>query len=323
MDGKLKIFSDLSHPKLAQEICQYLGVKLGDSKITVFGNGNPVVEIFESVRGADVFVVGTQAPPASENFFAFCVLINALKYASAGRVTAVMPYMFESRSDKKDRPRISIVARLVAKFIEKAGADKVLAIDLHSPQIQGFFRLPMNVLDAAPLLCSHLKKRSFDDYVLVACDSGESKKLDPLRAFLPENLPLAVFDKRRKTLGGKPEFVDFIGDVAGKTALLIDDEISTGHTIAEALTFLRKHLPPEKQPKEVRVMATHPILCGNAIQTLNEAGIKELLTVETVPVPLEKIAEAKFELTVLSPAELLARAIKIIHEEGSISQLWK
>lgn len=326
----LKIFADLSHAELAREICLCLNdlvvspsfMTLGESKITIFGNGNPIAEVQESVRGKDVFVIGTQAPPACQNFMAFCILLDALHFASAGRVTAVMPYLFESRSDKKDRPRISIVARLVATFLSRAGADRFLGMDLHVPQIQGFFQIPTDVLEAAPILCDFLKKRDLTNYVLLVSDAGEGKRLDPLREGLPFELPIASFDKRRRNHKEKAEIVGFIGDVAGKVALMVDDEIASGSTIEEGCKYLFAKLPPGARPLEVRAMATHPVLSGNAIKTLNESGIKELIVVNTIPVPEEKIKLAQFEINILSPAKVIAQAIKFIHEEDSVSQLW-
>lgn len=317
---QIKIFSDLSHPELAKEICQELGLELGKSQIIIFGNGNPLAEVLESVRGQDVFVIGTQAPEACVNFLALNILIDVLHYASARRVTAVIPYLFESRADKKDRPRISIAARLAARFLEIAGAHRVLAMDLHSAQIQGFFRIPMDVLDAAPLICEYLKQRDLGNYALVAGDAGEAKKLDPFLKNLPL-LPLAMFDKRRESHDEKPKVVGLIGDISRKIALVLDDEVTSGGMIKEAADFL-KTLPLEKQPLELRLAVTHPVLSGRAIPTLNESGIKELIAINTIPVPPEKIRAAQFAINILSPAKLFAKAIKLIHQEESVSQLW-
>lgn len=322
MANKLKIFSDLSHPQLAQDVCRELGMGLGKSEIITFSNDNLVAEVYETVRGGDVFVLGTQAPIATHNFFSFCVLLNALHYASAQRVTAVTPYLFESRSDKKDRPRIAIVARLVAQFLEAAGADRILAMDLHAPQIQGFFRRPMDVLDAAFIICEFLKQRDLDNYVLVAGDAGEMKKLDSFLKLLPREMPVAMFDKRRRRHDEKPTIVGFIGEVGGRTALIVDDEITSGGTIREATEFFGQ-MPKEKQPAEIRVAVTHPVLTGKAMDILNQCGIKELIAVDTIPVPMEKQQNARFEFNLLSCAKLFAQAIKLIHEEGSVSQLWQ
>lgn len=319
MGNDLKIFSDLSHPQLAKEICQELGLELGKAEIKIFSNENPIVEIGECVRGCDVFVIGTQAPPVAQNFLCYCILINALRYASTSRLTAVIPYLFESRADKKDRPRISIVARLIAQFIETAGVDRALFMDLHASQIQGFFRLTTDIVNGAGLICKFLNKRDLRDYILVAPDAGEAKKIHPFQEKLP-HLPLAMFDKRRFAHDEKPIIRQLVGEVDGKVALLIDDEIASGGTIKEAVDFFNK-LPKEKQPREVRVAVTHPVLCGQAVSVLNQSGIKELIAVDTIPVPPEKSQAAEFEFHLLSPASILAKAIKAIHTNESMGDL--
>lgn len=315
---ELKIFSDLSHPELAKEICAELQTPLGRANIQIFSNGNPIVEIQECVRGCDVFVIGTQAPIASENFVSFCILINALRYASARRITAVIPYLFESRSDKKDRPRIAIVSRLVAQMLETSGINRAIFIDLHAPQIQGFFRLPTDTINGAGLICKFLKQRDLSNYVIVAPDAGEAKKLHPFQELMPQ-LPLAMLDKRRYAHDEKPTVHKLIGDVGGKVALIIDDEISSGGTIKEAADFFQR-LPTNERPSEIRVATTHPILSGNAMATLNQSGIKELIAINTVPVSETKKQTAQFEFRLLSPASIIARTIQIIHTDKSVGE---
>jgi ribose-phosphate pyrophosphokinase len=237
MDGSLKIFSGSSHPTLARAICKHIGIPLGVSKTHRFSNENLKVKIEENVREQDVFVIQTSCPPVSDGIMELLILIDALRHSSARRITAVLPYFPYARSDKKDEPRISITARLMADLLETAGADRVLTMDLHSPQVQGFFRIPADQLSAVPLLCEHLKHKELGDAVVVAPDAGEAKDAARVAKWL--NVSLAIIDKRRFGDDEKPRAISLVGDVRDKHAILIDDEIATAGTMVEAVEFVR------------------------------------------------------------------------------------
>lgn len=311
-DSPMKVFAGSSHPQLARAICDSLGVPLGRSRTVRFSNENQLVQIEENVRGADVFLVQTACSPLHDHVMELFIYIDALKHASAARITAVLPYMPYVRSDKKDRPRISITARLMADLLETAGAERVLVIDLHAPQIQGFFRIPADQLMAAPIICDYLCKRDLSNTVLVAPDAGEVKDLIKYANTL--GLPMAVIDKRRTGDTEQAQAVNVIGDVRGKSCILIDDEIASGGTVVSAARILRSH-------GATRVLAacTHPVFSGEASARLREADLDEVIVTDTVPIGPEKHFD---NLTVLSVAPLLARAIESIHAGDSISRLF-
>jgi len=311
--GKLKVFSGSAHPDLAREICAALGLPLGRSEMVRFANENMMVKILENVREADVFVVQPSCTPVSDGIVELLIMIDALKHASAGRITAVVPYFPYVRSDKKDKPRISIAARLMADLVQTAGADRVLTMDLHSPQVQGFFHVPVDQLIAAPILCDHLSKRDLTDTVLVASDFGEAKELGAYANRL--RLPIAIIDKRRYDDNDRAVARDIIGDVRGKIALLIDDEVASGGTLVEAAAFLLK-----SGAREVHAAAVHPVLCGPAVERLSASPIGSLLTTNSLPVPESK---RMAKMTVLSVAEMFADAIKAIHDGDSVSDLFR
>lgn len=313
MDAALKIFAGSSHPVLAQEICDYLGVPLGRSHTIHFSNENMMCQIDENVRECDVFVIQTSCPPVHRNFFELLMMIDALKSASAARITAVMPYIPYIRSDKKDRPRISITARLVAELLETAGADRVLAMDLHSPQAHGFFGIPVDQLQAAGPLCERIRQEDTSDWVLVAADAGEAKDIGRYANRL--DLPIAIIDKRRDGDDEKPRAVNLIGDIAGKTALIVDDEIASGGTLCEAAAFLQK-----QGAKRVLATATHAVFSGSTIkQRMDEAFIEEIIVTDTIPIPDERLSS---KVEVISVAELFAKAISRIHDGRSVSSLF-
>lgn len=316
---QIRIFCGSSHPSLARSIAEHLKLPLGQAQIRKFSNENIKIKIQENVREADVFVVQTAAPPVNEGLVELLIMIHALKYASAHRITAVIPYYFYVRSDKKDEPRISITAALVADLLQAAGADRVLTLDLHSPQEQGFFRVPSDHLTAVPLLCEYMLARGgLEDAVLVAADVGEAK--DAGRAAMRLHLPLAIIDKRRVGDEEKVVVTNIIGDVKGKKAILVDDEIATGSTILEAAEILIKH-----GAREVEVMAVHPVFSGPAVEKLASSPISRITVTDSVPIPEEKRANRDFakKLTVLSVASLLGDAILSIHEGRSISALFR
>ena len=308
----LKVFSGSSHPTLAREICDALGIPLGQVSTNRFSNENLKVTIEENVREVDVFVVQTSAPPLSENILELLILLDALRHASARRVTAVLPYYPYARSDKKDEARISITARLLADLLATAGADRVLTIDLHSPQIQGFFSMNADQLTAVPVLCDHLKNRGLADTVVVAADVGEAK--DAGRFAKRLGLPIAIIDKRRTGDDEKAQVRAVIGDVRGKHCLLVDDEIATGGTIFSATEFLL-----DQGATGVSAAVVHPVMSGRAYERLAASRLDNLLVTNTIPIPPEKMNP---KIQILSVAPLLAEAITRIHDGRSVSELF-
>jgi ribose-phosphate pyrophosphokinase len=314
MQAEMKVFSGSAHPELAEAICGKLGLPLGQSRVDRFSNENMLIQIEESVREADVFVIQPSCTPVSDGILELLMLIDALKHASAARITAVTPYFPYVRSDKKDQPRISITARLMADLLETAGADRVLTTDLHAPQTQGFFRVPADQLIAAPMICEYLRThRNLEDYILVAGDAGEAKELGAYANRL--NLPMAIVDKRRYGNDEKPKAVNLIGDVTGKTALIIDDEIASGGTMVEAANFLL-----ERGANKVEACAVHPILSGQAPERIEASPIESLIVTDTVPVSEEKRID---KLEILSVAPMFAQAIEAIHSGQSVSRLFR
>ncbi len=311
MEGRLKIFAGRSHPQLADDICYHLDVPLGKARFVKFSNENLMVQVMENVRECDVFVIQTSAPPVNEGIMELLIMIDALKHASASRVTAVLPYFPYARSDKKDKPRISITARLMADLLMTAGADRVLTMDLHSPQIQGFFRIPVDQLKAVRLICDHWKKKDLSDYVLVAGDAGEAKELGAYANRL--NLPMAIVDKRRYGDDEKPRAVNVIGDVDGKRCLIVDDEVASGGTLIEAANFLKK-----RGAVSVEATCVHPVLSGNAVTRITDSAIDDLVVTDSIPT-----ADKAFDkLTVLKVSHLFAKAIRRIHDGDSVSDLF-
>lgn len=311
MNPKFKVFAGSSHPEFAERIAEYLGIDLGDSSTVQFSNENMLVQIDENVRGCDVFVVQTSCTPVHENFFELLIMIDALRGASAARITAVVPYLPYIRSDKKDRPRISITARLVADLLKTSGADRVLTMDLHAPQTQGFFRMPVDQLLGAGPLCELLNREKDEDWILVAADAGEAKDLG--RFANRTDLPMAIIDKRRYGDDEKPRAEHLIGDVEGKVAIIVDDEIASGGTLVEAANFLKKH-----GAAEVRAVATHPILSPGARERLEASPLEKVTITDTVPSELE----GSDKLEVISVAPLFAEAISRIHDGRSVSALF-
>ena len=308
----LKVFSGSTHPALAREVCQCLGIPLGQAHTIRFSNENLKIKIDENVREEDVFVVQTSSPPLSESIVELLILLDALKHSSARRVTAVIPYFFYARSDKKDEPRISITARLMADLVAAAGADRVLTIDLHSPQTQGFFSIPADQLTAVPVLCDELKRGNLSNTVIVAADVGEAK--DAGRYAKRLDLPLAFIDKRRSGDDEKAKPAFIIGDVRGKHCLLVDDEIATGGTIFEATDFLLAN-----GAAGVSAAVVHPVLSGRAVERLAASRLERLLVTNTIPIPPEKMTA---KIHALSVAPLLAEAITRIHDGRSVSSLF-
>jgi ribose-phosphate pyrophosphokinase len=313
MFGEMKVFSGSSHPELASGIATHMGMPLGRLKVTRFSNENIKVKVEENVREADVFVIQSSCPPVSDNLMEMLILIDALKFASAARITAVLPYFPYARSDKKDEARISITARLVADLLETAGADRVLTMTLHAPQILGFFRKPADQLLATPILTNYFKTKDLSNTTVVATDAGAAKFAGHFAKRL--SVPMAIIDKRRFDDSEKAQSVALIGDVKGRDAIIYDDEIATGGSIKEAARILR-----ELGARSVRVGVTHPVFSGNALETLNAAELDELVVTDSIPVSPER-AKAMPYLKVLSTAALFGDAILRIHGGRSISEM--
>jgi ribose-phosphate pyrophosphokinase len=311
--GVLKVFSGSAHPQLAQAICRVLGIPLGRSHTLRFTNENLKVKIDENVREADVFVVQPSCPPVNEGLVELLIMLDALRSASAARITAVTPYYPYVRSDKKDEPRISITARLVADLLKTAGADRVLTLDLHSPQIQGFFSMPTDQLTAIPILVEYLRKRpDIAEHVVIAPDAGEVK--DAARFAKRLGVPLAIIDKRRFDDSEKAHAVHLVGDVKGRRVLIADDEIATGSTVIEAAEFALR-----QGAKDVSVAIVHPVLSGRALERLRASPITEVVVTDTIPLPPEKQDP---RITVLSVANLIGEGIRRIHDGASVSELF-
>lgn len=312
MIGSLKIFSGNSNKPLAEAICRYAGVKLGKCEIMKFSNENIKVSYNESLRGKDVFIVQSAREAVNESIMELLIMIDAAKHASAARITAVTPYFPYVRSDKKDEPRISITARLVADLLEIAGADRVMTMNLHSPQAQGFFRIPCDHLLATKILCDYWAKNDIDNCVVVAPDAGSAKLAGRYATRL--KLPLAILDKRRKDDSESPVIQNVIGDVKGKRALIFDDEIASGGSIVQVVTALRNY-----GVEEITACCVHGILSGKAVHRIQDSPLKRLIVTDTVHIPPEQKIE---KLEILSIAELFANAIKCTNKGQSISGLY-
>ena len=313
MKNHILIFSGNSNKKLAVDICRNLGIKLGDASIGHFSDGEIRVKINSNVRGQDVFVIQSTSNPADENLMELLIMIDALKRASAQRITAVLPYFGYSRQDRKDQPRVPITAKLVANLLTTAGANRVLTIDLHAGQIQGFFDIPLDNLFAVKLFMDHRKKTKVKgELVVVSPDVGGIKTA---RAYAKRfNCGLAIVDKRRID-DKKAEVMHIMGDVKGKTAMIVDDMVATAGSLVEAVEAIKK-----SGALEVYAAITHPVLCGPAIERIKRSSLKELIVTDTIPVGKEKMLG---KIKVLSIAPLLAEAIKRIHTEASLSVLFR
>ncbi len=312
MPEGIKIISGSSHRSLSQEVADNLGVSLCDTKISSFSDGEIMIQINENVRGSDAFVIQSTSPPVNDSIMELLLIIDALKRASAGRITAVMPYYGYARQDRKVQPRVPISSKLVADIVTAAGANRVLAVDLHAGQIQGFFNIPVDHLYAMPVLVEHIRGRQFKDLVIVSPDAGGVERA---RAFAKRlQCSLAIIDKRRET-ANVCEVLNVIGDVTGRDTLLLDDMIDTAGTTTQAAAALK-----QGGANRVFAAATHAVLSGPAIERINASVIEEIIVTNTIPLDSKK--EMCRKLTVLSIAPLLADAIKRIHDESSISSLF-
>ncbi|MFH0796752.1 MAG: ribose-phosphate pyrophosphokinase [Candidatus Omnitrophota bacterium] len=310
MDNCL-IFSGAANLPLGEAIARYLGKSLGKISSERFSDGEISVAIEDNVRGKDIFVIQPTSPPVNENLMELLVMIDAFRRASAERIVAVIPYFGYARQDRKDKPRVPITAKLVANLITASGASRILTMDLHAPQIQGFFDIPVDHLFAAPITVAYFQKKALPEPVVVAPDVGSVKIA---RSFAKKlRAGLAIVDKRRDG-PDEVEAVNLIGEVKGKTAILVDDLIATGGTLVEAAAVLKKN-----GALDVYASCTHGVLSGNAIARIKESALKELVITDTIPLSPEK---AISKIKVLSVAELLGEAIKRIHLSKSVSSLF-
>ncbi len=312
MHDRLQVFTGNANPELAQEIARALGTELGGALIRQFADGEIHLQIQENVRGADVFIVQPTCTPVERNLMELLLMMDALKRASAERITAVLPYYGYARQDRKDKPRVPISAKLVASLLETAGADRVLTLDLHAAQIQGFFDLPVDHLFATPVLIEPFRSLDTGDLTVVSPDPGGVERA---RAFAKRlNAPLAIIDKRRE-VANVAEVMNVVGDVKGRRCLVVDDLIDTAGTLVKGAEALM-----EKGAASVSACATHAVLSGDAVSRIEASCLKEV--VFTNSIPLSKAAKESRRIKSLSVAKLLADAIRSIHEETSVSVLF-
>ncbi len=309
---EFRVFAGRSNPPLAQKVCDYLGISMGRRLLEDFPDGEISLKLQEDVRGRDTFVIQSTCHPVNRNLMELLIFIDCLKRASADRITAVIPYFGYARQDRKDEGRVPITAKLAANLVTTAGADRVLTLDLHAAQIQGFFDIPVDNLSASPVLTAFMESFSNGPMVMVSPDVGNAKET---RAFAERlGVDLAIIDKRRVS-GDRAVSFTIIGDVAGRTAIMVDDIIATAGTVAEGCKLVR-----ERGANRVVVAATHGVLCGPAVQRLVDAGIDQLAITDTIPLPAG--ASRITGLQVLSVSELLGEAIRRIHHDESVSSLF-
>lgn len=312
--AELKVFSGRSHPALAEEICTQLGAEPGHVTLYSFSDGETYVQIDENVRGADVFIIQPTCPPAvNDHLMELLIMLDAFKRSSARRITAVIPYYGYARQDRKDKPRVPITAKLAADLISAAGADRVLTLDLHAAQIQGFFNIPVDHLFAAPVIVGHLKALDLQDLTIVSPDAGGVERA---RAYAKRlGASLAIIDKRRFAKN-QTEVMNIIGEVEGRNVFIVDDIIDTAGTLIHSVQALF-----EKGAKSISAACTHAVLSGPAISRINSSQLDRVITTNSIPTQ-EKQAECS-KLQPLSIASLLAEAIKRIHSEDSVSSLFE
>lgn len=312
MPEGIKIITGTAHKTLSKEVADNLGISLCNATIDTFSDGEFMIQINENVRGTDSFIIQPTCPPVNDNLMELLLIIDALKRASSGRITAVIPYYGYARQDRKVQPRVPISSKLVADLITAAGANRILTVDLHAGQIQGFFNIPVDHLYASPVLLDYVRKKEFKDLVIVSPDAGGVERA---RAFARKlQCSLAIIDKRRE-MANVSSVMNVIGDVRDKDVIILDDMIDTAGTTTQAASALK-----EQGARRVYAASTHAVLSGPAIDRINESVIEEVIVTNTIP--LDSKMERCKKLTVLSIAPLLAEAIKRIHEESSISSLF-
>jgi len=312
VQDEVKIFTGSGNPGLAQAICDHLRIPLGKAEVSRFSNENIFVQILENVRERDVFVVQPLSSPVSENLVELLIMLDALRSASARRITAVVPYYSYARSDKKDMPRISIAGRLIADLLVTAGATRILTMTLHSEQVQGFFRCQADHLSATPILCKYFGSLDLDNCVALAADAGSARRAGAYATRL--NVPLAFVDKRRVS-DNEVEARAIVGDVRGKTVLYFDDEIATGSSLLETVNALR-----DFDIKEIYVGATHGVFSGDAVAGIKASPIRKVVVTDTVPLPRGKCCD---KIVQLSVAPLFGEAIRRIHTGESVSEIFE
>ncbi len=309
--GTFKVFSGNANPALARKICDLLGVPLSETKVARFADGEIDAHILENVRGEDCYVVQPTCPPVNDNLMELLILLDALRRASAGRITAVIPYYGYARADRKPAPRVAITAKLVANLITEAGANRVITIDLHAAQIQGFFDIPLDHLYARPVVLDYIKGRNFENMVVVSPDVGSVERA---RSFAKRlDMGLVIIDKRRPR-PNEAVVYNIIGDVKGKTCFIFDDLVDTAGTLTQVANSIK-----EQGASKIIAAATHGVLSRDAIERIDKSPIEELILTDTIPVNASKSAKIK----VISVAALLAEAIKRNHMGESISELFK
>jgi ribose-phosphate pyrophosphokinase len=311
-EDKWKIFSGTANDALAKEVCEKLGLPLGQTRIDKFSDGETYVQILENVRGGDVFLIQPTCDPVNEHLLQLLLLIDALKRASARRITVVVPYFGYARQDRKDRPRVPISSKLVADLLTTAGADRALVVDLHAPQIQGFFNIPVDHLFASPVLVGHFKELNLPDLTVVSPDAGGVERA---RFFAKKmDSALAIVDKRRVEMD-VTEVMHVIGDVDGRTCVILDDIVDTAGTLVKTCQALL-----DAGAKQVYACATHPVLSGPAIERISQSGLVKVVVTNTIP--LTEAGRNEPKIRQLSIAGLIASAIQSIHEETSVSRLF-
>jgi len=312
MYGEIEIFSGTGSQELARKVAEYLNVPLSPREIVTFPNENIFVRLLTSVRGQDVFIIQTTSSPVNYNIMELLLLLDTVKRASAGRITAVIPYLAYGRSDKKDQPRVPISARLLADLITVAGADRYMLVDLHAGQIQGFFSIPGDELTAFHLLSDYFVSKKLENAIVVAVDLGFAKKGRNFAEKL--RLPMAFIEKRRDVMNAAIQSLTVIGEVAGKNVLLVDDEVDTAGSVASAVNILKEH-----GAADIYLGFTHAVFSPPAVERLRALPIREIVCTDTVPIPSEKRLP---NLTVLSVAPLLGEVIRRVHEGESVGKMF-
>jgi ribose-phosphate pyrophosphokinase len=308
----MKLFSGTSNPILTLEVCKYLGIEPGSITANTFSDGETQIEIHENIRGGDVFILQSTCPPVNDNLMQLLIIMDALKRASAKRITAVIPYYGYGRQDRKVKPRVPISAKLVADLITVAGADRVVSLDLHAGQIQGYFNIPVDNIFAAPLLLKHIRSHFEDSLVIVSPDAGGVERA---RAFAKRlEVSIAIIDKRRDA-PNIAEAMNIIGDVEGKSTIILDDMVDTAGTLTQAAMALKN-----RGASKIYACCTHPVLSGPSLERIEASAIDQMVVTNTIP--LNEEAKKCSKIDVLSVAELLGETIKRIYHSDSVSTLF-
>ncbi len=316
--GEIKLFAGSGSPELSRKIADYLSTPLCERELVEFPNENLFIKLKHSVRGQDVYVIQQTAAPVHRNLMELLITLQTLRLDSAARITAVVPYLCYGRSDKKDQPRVPITARLVADMIEVAGADRYMTLDPHAGQVQGFFSIPGDVLTTSHLLIEHVRKhllQSLKDPVVVAADLGFAKKGRNFAADI--NVPIAFVEKRRAANDANAQALSIIGEVGGHDVLIVDDEVDTGGSLAEAVQLVRK-----EGARDVYLVFVHAILSGNCAERLAALPVKQIITTDTIPINPEKMKHLEGRITILSVAGLLGEVIRRAHEGRSVGEMF-